>query len=97
MQNVNLAYSVDSGLTWNNIATNVYAANGYYNWSIPNYPSNDVLVSVTDASNALLSDASNAVFTIITPVINLTAPNGGETWMATTNQVIIWNIPSIRT
>ncbi len=87
--NVKLEYSLDNGGTWNIITASV-ANTGSYNWTVPNTPSANVLVRVTDAAGSA-SDASNAVFTIAAQrTLTVTAPNGGENWEIDTNQNITW-------
>jgi len=90
IQSVLLEYSTDSGSTWNTIISSTTASNGYYNWNIPNVTSNKCLVRATDISNNAYTDVSNSVFSIIAPTLAITYPNGGETFVASTNQTIRW-------
>jgi len=64
VSNVNIEYSVDNGSNWIIIQSNLPTGAGVYSWNIPNNGSNVSLVKITDASNSLLSDISNAVFNI---------------------------------
>ncbi|WP_433933795.1 DNRLRE domain-containing protein [Sorangium cellulosum] len=51
------------GATWTTIASNV-ADTGRYNWVVPSVDTTRALVRVSDGEDALLSDESNAGFTI---------------------------------
>ena len=54
---------------------------GSYSWTIPNTPSSQCKVKLTDAAYTNISDESNSVFTINTlpePELSLIYPNGGE-------------------
>ena len=81
---VNLDYSTDGGASWTPIATNLAANAQAYSWTVPNTPTTQALVRVTDASNGSLTDQSNAVFTISVPVptLSLVSPNGLQQWPA---------------
>lgn len=88
--NIKIEYTTDNGTSWNTITTSVSAAQSYYNWSVPNTPSALCKVRVSDASQPSVSDASNSVFSIMTPTITITSPNGGEQWTAGNLQYITW-------
>ena len=63
--NVDIEYSTDNGATWQIIAANT-ADDGSEPWLIPNTPSNEVLVRVSDIIG-VPTDQSDGVFTIILP------------------------------
>jgi hypothetical protein len=88
-----IEYSTDNGTTWNLVATNVSvgAGGGSYAWVIPNTPSTQCLVRVTDMIDPTRTDVSNAVFTIAAPTITVVSPNGGESWLIGSTQTISWN------
>ena len=87
--NVKLEYSTDNGGAWIEIVAST-ADDGLYDWTIPDAPSNECLVKITDTDGSP-SDQSDAVFTIsAVPVITVTSPNGGESWAATTTETITW-------
>lgn len=91
--NVKIDYSTNSGINWINVATSVPAASGSYSWVVPNTPSTNCKVVISDVSNALLKDESDSVFTInppAVPSIQLSSPNGGENWTAGSQQNITW-------
>ncbi|MDD3685409.1 MAG: FlgD immunoglobulin-like domain containing protein [Bacteroidales bacterium] len=74
----NIDYSIDNGLSWTSLASSYYAVTGTFSWTIPNTPSANCRVRVTDANNVPVTDMSNAVFTIASPYITILSPNGGE-------------------
>lgn len=90
VSNVDIDYSTNGGSTWTSVATGLQASTGYYYWTVPNTPSASCYVRVKDAANATVNDASNAAFTITTPAITLTTPNGGQTYTGNTTQTITW-------
>jgi len=87
-----IEYSIDNGLTWNTIQSSYYSSgyNNSYNWTLPNSPSNECLVRVTDNSSSIKTDISDATFTI-SPAITLTQPNGGESLTNGSTYDILWN------
>jgi hypothetical protein len=95
VDNVNIEYSTDGGTDWSAIANNVNANTGYFYWTVPNTPSTNCLVRVSETSTGNPIDQSNAVFTIAQPVITVVTPNGGETLTGLTNYNITWTSSSI--
>jgi len=97
--NVSLAYSTTGpDGPWTAIADNE-TNDGALVWTVPDAPSRDchVRVTVTDgfAPPKTASDANNAPFTIkeapIPLFVNLTSPEGGETWLVGSRHNISWN------
>jgi RHS repeat-associated protein len=89
--NVKIDHSVNNGSNWIEIIAST-ANDGVYAWTIPNNPSANCLVRIseTDGSPA---DTSDAVFSIIIdpePTLTLTSPNGGETFNAEDIHTITW-------
>ena len=87
--NVKIDYSTNNGGVWLNVEASFPAASGSYSWTIPNTPSTQCLIRISDASLASRFDVSDSVFTIV-PLVTVTAPNGGENWLATSQQNITW-------
>ena len=84
-----VAYSIDNGLNWSAIASNIPGAS--YSWNpVSNIQSSNVKIRVRDANNFSIQDQSDNVFTITAALI-LTSPNGGEVWQANTTNNITWN------
>ena len=90
IDNVKIDYSVNNGENWAGIAAST-ANDGSYDWTIPDNPSDNCLVRVseTDGSSA---DVSNGLFSIYVPPpsITVTSPNGGERWPVGSTQEITW-------
>jgi|GEM_PF-1429530 len=91
--NVKIEYSTDNGSSWINIAAST-ANDGSYNWTIPDNPSDNCLVRVTDTDD-YPSDVSDAMFFIVTPSITLISPNGGENWGVGHSHNITWTSTGI--
>ena len=70
-----IEYSVDSGATWNTISTGT-TNDGSYTWTIPNNPSTQALVRVSEFNNSAVFDISDADFNMYKH-IHLTAPAAG--------------------
>ena len=87
---VSIEYSTDNGGSWISIISSTPAAGGSYNWLVPNTPSTECLVRISDAANALINDVSDGIFTIV-PVITVNSPNGGESWVGNSNHIITWS------
>jgi len=89
----NIDYSINGGSNWINIVFNTLITTNTYAWTVPNAPSTNCLVRVTDNVNNCKTDVSNSVFTITTSAvpITITAPNGGENWATCSSQTITWN------
>ena len=92
--NVKIDYSTNSGSLWLNVAASVPAANGSYEWTIPNTPSTQCLVRISDASLASRYDISDNIFTI-SSILTVTSPNGGEEWIVDQEQNITWTSQNI--
>ena len=94
--NIKIEYSTNNGSTWSTIVSSTAASTGIYSWTVPNTPTTQALVRISDASNAETNDISNAVFSIVTvPTVTVTAPNGGESWMIGSLQNITWTSANI--
>ena len=93
--NVKLEYSVNNGTNWTQIIASTAASTGSYSWVVANSNTSQALVRISDTSDNTLTDQSNAVFTIYTPTITLTSPNGGENWRLGKVQNITWTSASV--
>jgi len=94
VEDVKIEYSFNGGASWNTIIEST-PNNGIYFWSlVPNINSTQCLIRVSDAADSVPFDFNDTPFSIFTSLpqeINITAPNGGETWAAGTSQIISWN------
>jgi protocatechuate 3,4-dioxygenase beta subunit len=61
--NVRLEYSIDNGASWIEIVSSTENI-GIYNWVVPNTPSVNCLVRISEAGDGSPADVSGAVFTI---------------------------------
>ena len=87
---VKLDYSTDSGATYPGvIVASTPGGNLSYAWTIPDVSSTTVRVKVEDVVDDTVKDSSDADFTI-KPIVTLTAPNGGETWIVGESRNITW-------
>jgi uncharacterized repeat protein (TIGR01451 family) len=90
---VRLDYSTD-GFVTPVVITASTTNTGVYTWTIPNDPSDTVLVRVSSTLTGTISDTSDGVFTITfvppTPTLTLQSPNGGEVWTVGTQQRVEW-------
>jgi RHS repeat-associated protein len=88
LSDMKVEYSLNNGSTW---VTLVESTDQYsYDWTVPNTPSDNCLVQVTDNVTGVF-DVSDAVFPIYEPAyITITSPNGGEFWVTGTNHDITW-------
>ncbi|MFA5803444.1 MAG: FISUMP domain-containing protein [Melioribacteraceae bacterium] len=93
--NVKLEYTTNSGTDWATIIASTPASSGSYAWTIPNTPSTQCKVKISDVDNASVFDTSG-IFTIAAPVqkITVTSPNGGERWKGNSSQQITWGVGS---
>lgn len=88
--NVDIHYSVNGGgPPWKSVATDL-PNTGLYAWTIPDEDSANCVVRVREPGGGNPSDDSDATFTISPPAIELTAPNGGETWYQGGTRGITW-------
>ena len=80
------------------LVTNIATAtpnDGTQSWNVPTTLTvgNDYKIRVTGTSSQ--NDYSNAVFSIVQPVITATAPNGGESWITGSTQDIKWTYTGV--
>lgn len=87
--NLTLQYSVDGGSNWTNIATG-QANDGIYSWAVVDAVSSTCRIKIFDASRTETADTSDVNFTISSPKLTLTSPNGAEQWVIGTAQNITW-------
>ena len=87
-------YSVNNGASWTSVInyTTASSSPASYSWTIPNDPSAQALVRVSDRNATCKMDQSNTVFAIQppTPVITVTNPNTAVTWYVGSQYTINW-------
>jgi len=84
----NVQYSINNGSTWSTLTSSTY--NKTLNWQIPNTPSANCLVKVTDYDNTCIKDISNGLFQITQGTPSVTYPNGGESFYYGSSYNITW-------
>ncbi len=87
---VNIELSIDAGLSWQPVATNIDANNGFYTWTISGTPSTSCIIKVSDTSDPLKFGLSGTFTLLETPVITLNAPTGGEILNTNAPFMISW-------
>jgi hypothetical protein len=68
--NVKIEYSTNGGTGWTTVIAST-TNNGTYSWTVPNTPSTQCLVRVSEASAGTPADMSNAVFSIVSSSITI--------------------------
>ncbi|MDR3666052.1 MAG: FISUMP domain-containing protein [Ignavibacteriaceae bacterium] len=68
---IQVDYTTDNGISWINILGSASATDGDYNWTIPDTPSKNCRVKITDINNPNSFAISDTIFTIYT-----TCPGG---------------------
>jgi len=93
---ITLFYSTDNGTSWTQIDS-VQANDGTYAWLVSAPASIDCLVKIVATDKALNTnyDVSDGVFRIYNvettaPTVTVNAPNGGESYLSGSYQVITW-------
>jgi hypothetical protein len=77
---VKIEYSTDGGGTWNSVITSTQNDGSHY-WTIPNDPSNNCRIKVTNTTDPMCFDVSNDNFTILSSGLQLLCPDGGESYV----------------
>ena len=95
---VNIEFTTNNGSNWTTIITNHSALSTPYTWTVPGagpLGSTQCRVRVTSATNSLITDQSNANFTIPPSGITVLFPNGGEEFFNSQARSIRWSVQSI--
>jgi|GEM_PF-932068 len=86
--NVKIEYSTNNGGNWTEIIPST-ENDGTHPWTVPDTVSNQCLIRVSETDGSP-SDTSDAVFTIFSPSLTVTSPNGGENWNVGSTHDITW-------
>ncbi|MCX6273493.1 MAG: dockerin type I domain-containing protein, partial [Bacteroidetes bacterium] len=89
VDNLKIEYSIDSGVSWMSIVETIPASVRQYSWLVPSTFSTLCKVRVSSLNGVLL-DESDACFTIPPPWIEISYPEGGESFGAGTGQYLSW-------
>ena len=66
VDNVKIEYSIDNGVNWNLITPSVPASDQSYQWAVPNTPTSQGRIKITDVIDESVFDVSDTSFTIST-------------------------------
>ena len=84
-----IRYSTDNGNSWNDV-TAATPDDGSFVWTTPEEASSEYLIKISDI-DGYPADSSDAVFMVATsPFIDISSPNGGESWPVGSIQQIGW-------
>jgi len=95
IDNVKIEYSTNGGSNWIEVTASTPAGTGSYPWTVPDTPTTDGLVRISDALDDIPSDESNAVFEIRIQSIEVTSPDGGQVWYVSTSNDIAWTSEAV--
>jgi hypothetical protein len=90
VNNINLEYSLNGGVDWLPIASNLNAVDQKYEWTLPNAATANLYIRISDVSNPSVSDTSLAAYTIRVPLA-ISSPAGGERLGVGSNTTIRWS------
>jgi len=96
IDNIKIEYSLNNGLTWKVISESTPASALSYNWVVPCIGSTKAKIRVTSTLQ-FIQDESNTTFTIPEPTVDITYPNGGESFGTGTGQYIEWLTTGVTT
>jgi len=102
IQNVNIEYSADGGDIWNPVINGILNEGSHLWDPIPNDPTDQALIKISDTMDYTVFDVSDDVFSITLEPKNITviAPDGGEEWKVGSSQEITWStegdIPNVK-
>lgn len=86
--NVRIELSRNGGGAWTTLFSSV-PNTGTQSWTVTGPATTQARVRISSVTGAATSDTSDASF-VITGSLNVTAPNGGESWAAGSRQNIRW-------
>jgi hypothetical protein len=91
VSDVKIEYTLNNGVTWVTLVEST-PSDGFFTWDpVPNTPSTNARVRITNVDGGFPSDESNSVFSIEPELfITVLAPNGGEEWLSGSGHFIQW-------
>lgn len=90
---VDIAYSIDHGSNWLEIAFGLNAGAGQYVWAVPDI-SADIMMKIYDADNTNIIDQISVNISNESG-ITLSAPDGGESWPSGAVRNITWTSENV--
>lgn len=88
IDSINIDYSLDGGLNWLNIVTNLNTSISNYIWNTGPTSINNGKLRISNSNNALQFD--EIIFNTSNPYLNVITPNGNENWISNISQYITW-------
>jgi hypothetical protein len=88
--NVKIELSTNGGSTFPTVLFASTANDGTEAWTVAGPATTAARVRISSVTTPSVLDVSNSNFTISSPSITVTAPNGGEMWGVGTMQTITW-------
>ncbi|PIP14147.1 MAG: hypothetical protein COX48_02235, partial [bacterium (Candidatus Stahlbacteria) CG23_combo_of_CG06-09_8_20_14_all_34_7] len=85
-----LQYSLDGGLNFSSITAST-PNDGSYKWTLPNILTTQYMIKVFSTIDNEADDTSNAVFSVVDPIISLTKPIITDTAYRETYMPVYWN------
>jgi len=95
---VNIEFSTNNGSSWNLIVSSHSGLSSPYSWSVPGagpLGSTQCLVRVSSSTNSVITDQSNATFTIPPSGVTVSYPNGSELFRGGAVYNIRWVAASV--
>jgi hypothetical protein len=95
---VKIELSRDAGSTWETVSA-AAANTGSYNWTVAGSASTTARIRLSWNQNPAVADNSDVNFSIVTPLMVVTAPNTAVSWTQASAQAITWssNLPTTST
>ncbi len=98
---VKIAYSINGGNTWTEIAGSIATETSEYFWKIPNTLSDSCKIKITSVEDTLLSSVNNGLFSIVRdpaiPWLSVISPANGEYFFTRSWISIKWVLNSVQT
>ncbi|RKY97823.1 MAG: hypothetical protein DRQ13_04195 [Ignavibacteriae bacterium] len=90
---VKIELSLNNGASWDTIIDSTLST-GIFSWTVPNSLSDSCLIKISDYQYPDTLDISDGMFAIRSQAslstVTVISPNGGESWVAGTQQNITW-------
>jgi len=85
---IDLDYSIDNGVNWVSIASDVSAGQPFFQWIVPDITNYNVVIKISNSDDATQSDQNTIA--IVQPSLMLTSPSLGDYWQQGTIKTIQW-------
>jgi hypothetical protein len=74
---IDIEYSSNNGVTFTTIATNVSVFSNSYSWIVSGTPTTSALIRLKESTSGLLTDVSAATFNVVSPSLLISYPTAG--------------------